>query len=420
MYQKSTLDNGLRVLSAQMPHARSVSIVMGVATGARYEPAGVNGVSHFIEHMLFKGTERRPSPKLISEAIEGVGGIINAETGKEHTMYWAKVAREHLPLALDLLSDLLLCSQFAPEEIEKERRVILEELHMLLDEPHEWVDVLFDQTLWGEHPLGRDIVGTRETLTQMDRRQIVGFYRQRYDPRATVVSVAGAVEHDAVVDRVATMMGGWSGEVADDELEPPAELCGPRVLVQPKDTEQAHLCLGVRALSYRDPERYALNLLNAILGEGMSSRLFLEIRERQGLAYDVHSYTSHFRDAGTAIIYAGVEPADLLRTVEALMGELRRLREPVPDEELRRAREFKKGRLALAMEDTRAIASWIGGQELLHGRPQTFDEIVEIVDSLTADDLQRVANRCFSSDRLALAVVGPYAEPPPVRDLLAL
>lgn len=420
MYQKTTLDNGLRVLTAHMPHARSVSVVVSVATGARYEPAQLSGVSHFIEHMLFKGTERRPSPKLISEAIEGVGGVLNAETGKEYTVYWTKVARDHMPLALDLLSDLLLHPLFAGDEIEKERRVILEELHLLLDEPHEWVDVLFDQTLWGDHPLGRDIVGTRETLTRLDRAAIVGFYEQRYHPRATVVSVAGPVEHAEMVDRIARLMDDWRAEPTDETLEPPADLGGPRMHVQYKDTEQAHICLGVRALSYRDPDRYALSLLNAILGEGMSSRLFLEIRERQSLAYDVHSYTSHFRDAGTAIIYAGVEPADLLRAVEALVGELRRLRDPVTDAELCRAREFKKGRLALAMEDTRAIASWLGGQELLHGRPQTYDEVVEIIDAVTADDLQRVANRCFSTDRLALAVVGPYAEPPPVRDLLVL
>lgn len=191
MYLKTTLDNGLRVLTTPMPHARSVSVVIGVATGARYEPPELSGASHFIEHMLFKGTERRPSPQAISEAIEGVGGVLNAETGKEHTMYWSKVARDHLPLALDLLSDLLLRSLFVPSEMEKERRVILEELSLLLDEPHEWVDVLFDQTVWGDHPLGRDVIGTRETLLSIQRDALVDYYRRRYHPHATVVSVAG-------------------------------------------------------------------------------------------------------------------------------------------------------------------------------------------------------------------------------------
>jgi predicted Zn-dependent peptidase len=420
VYEKTTLDNGLRVLTSRMPHARSVSVVIGVATGARYEPPDLSGASHFIEHMLFKGTERRPSPKIISETIEDVGGVINAETGKEHTIYWSKVARDYLPLALDLLSDLLLHSVFAPSEMEKERRVILEELSMLLDEPHEWVDVLFDQTLWGDHPLGRDVIGTRETLTRMPRDVLVSYYQRHYHPHATVVSVAGAVVHDDVVAQVARLMGDWRGEPLEEAIEPPPALVGPRLRVQRKDTEQAHVCLGVRALSYHDPDRYALSMLNTILGEGMSSRLFLEIRERQGLAYDVHSYTAHFRDAGTAIIYAGIDPGRIVPAVEALLGELRRLREPVPEDELRRAREFKKGRLALAMEDTRTIASWIGGQELLHGRPQTFEEIVGILDRLTAEDLMRVGERCFTSEGLAAAVVGPYEDLPQLADLLAL
>jgi predicted Zn-dependent peptidase len=385
-----------------------VSVSFFVAGGSRHEDSRQAGVAHFLEHMFFKGTLKRPNAQTISEAIEGVGGIINAEVGKELAVYWAKVARPHLDVALDVLADVLRNSLFEPNEVEKERRVILEELSMVMDDPREWVDVILDEVMWGDQPLGRDVGGTKETVSNLKREDLLAYLHSRYSPYDTVLSLAGAVDHDAVVDDIARRLGDWQGvEVAPP---PPAtsEQTAPQLRIQPKETEQAHVSVGVRGLSYVDPDRYGLDLLNVILGEGMSSRLFLEIREQRGLAYDVHSYVNHYQDAGMMVAYAGVDPSRAEPTLEALIEQFTRLRTtPPPQSEITKAKEFWKGRMILRLEDTRGIASWTGAQELLLNQVLTVDEVIDIVDRLTAEDVLRAANRCFTDDRLNLAVVGP-------------
>ncbi|MHB1133204.1 MAG: M16 family metallopeptidase [Chloroflexota bacterium] len=418
MYKKTTLPNGLRVLTANIPHARSVSLAFFIAAGSRHEEARAAGVAHFVEHMLFKGTTDRPSAQLISEAIEGVGGIINAEVGKEMAVYWVKAAEQHYAIALDILADVLRHSLFEPAEIEKERRVILEELSMVADDPREWVDVILDEVMWGEQALGRDVGGTKETVGGLRRPDLLNYVSGRYSPHTTVVSVVGAVEHERVVADIARYFEDWQGPALS---QPPAAVIDqtePRLRLQSKDTEQSHVSLGVRAISYLDPERYGLDLLNVILGEGMSSRLFLNIRENRGLAYDVHSYVNHYQDTGAMVTYAGVDPSKVYQTVEAIMAELRRLKEPSPAQEVIKAKEFWKGRMILRLEDTRSIASWIGAQELLLNQVLNIDEVIEIVDRLRSEDVERAAQRLFADDRLSLAIVGPVEAGEKLQELL--
>lgn len=409
-YKKTVLDNGLRVVTSQMPYANSVSTAIFLNAGSRYEFKEINGISHFIEHMLFKGTNKRPTAKDVSEAVEGVGGVLNAETGKELTVYWAKVARDYWKIAADVLTDLLLHSQFRPAEIEKERKVIIEELNMLVDTPQDWVHVLFDETLWGDQPLGRDIAGTKESVSSITREQMLQYMAERYVPSSAVLAVAGALSHDDVLQVIEPLLADWRpapvppGAVTS---QPPKR---PRIRLQQRKTEQAHVCIGFPGLSYVDPDRYALDLLNVILGEGMSSRLFLEIREKLGLAYDVHSYVNHYRDAGAAVVYAGVDPKRIDSTIHASLAELEKIKDGVPEQEVTKAKEFWKGRLLLRLEDTRAVASWLGGQELLLDRILTLEDVVKIIDSITQADIRRVASEVFVRNHITLAVVGPFAK----------
>lgn len=407
MYQRSRLGNGLRIITSDLPHARSVSVTFFLRVGSRHESDSVQGISHFIEHMLFKGTEKRPTPKLISEAIEGIGGYFNAEAGKELTVYWDKVADRHWGTAIEVLADLLRHSRFDPDEVEKERRVIVEELGMLGDSPGDWVHVLADEAMWGAAPLGRDVAGTRDSVLKIARDDLLEWMHTRYVPSNLVVSVAGPLEHAAVQSMVEQLLGDWQG--AESRPGEPANE-GPvsRIVLKSKKTEQAHFCLALPSLSYLHPDRYALDLLNIVLGEGMSSRLFLEIRERHGLAYDVHSYTNQYVDAGSLVIYAGVDPSRIDEAVRACLGELGRLLDPVPEDELARAKEFWKGRMLLRLEDSRSIASWLGAQEVLLDRIETVDDVIAQVDRIEAADVQRLAHTLFASDKLCLSVIGPY------------
>lgn len=409
MHQKTTLANGLRVVSADIPHARSVSISIFVASGSRHETDDVQGVSHFAEHMFFKGTENRPTAKEISEAIEGIGGISNAESGKEVTVYWDKVAKDHWRTGLELLADLLLHSKFEPEEVEKERKVIVEELSSLFDSPGDWVNVLIDEAIWGDCPLGRDTGGTRESVLALTREQVLAYVERHYVPANTVVAVAGALSHAEVVAEVEALFGDWPARPATRWPAAVFPTSRPKVLLKNKKTEQANICLAVPGLSYVDPERYALDTLNIILGEGMSSRLFCEIREHQGLAYDVHSYNNPYRDTGSVVVYAGVEPKKVDETISACLAEVDKLVEiGITEGELHRAKEYWKGRTLLRLEDTRSIASWMGSQELLLGEVLEVDDVMRQVEAVTAAEVHAVAARLLGRDKFSLALVGPY------------
>src|SRR6266571_3732343 len=319
------LAGGATLVTAAMPERLSASVVLMFGGGSRLEDERLAGVSHFIEHLFFKGTRRRPSSKEIADAIEGVGGFINASTDKELTAYWTRVPAEHLALGVDVLLDIVCNSNLAPADVERERMVILEELRMYQDQPQDFVQNLFEEAMWPGHPLGRDIAGTEQSVARLTRDDILEFANWRYRLPNLVIGVAGAVDEQTAPPLVS------SGLILPAELDggpspatPPA-LDASRVVMRRRRTEQAHICMGVRAYSYLHPDRYVLDLLNTVLGEGMSSRLFLNIRERLGLAYDVHSFTQKHRDTGYLGIYLGVDPKKAEEAVKAVMGELRML-----------------------------------------------------------------------------------------------
>jgi predicted Zn-dependent peptidase len=420
LYQKTTLNNGLRLLTATMPHTRSVSICIFIGVGSRYETEPQAGISHLIEHLMFKGTPRRTTAKEISEAIEGVGGIVNAATDKELTLYWCKVAQPHCHLALDVLADILLNSRFDPNDIESERQVIIEEINMGKDSPPQLVNMLIDELLWPNHPLGRDIAGSKQSVAAISREMMLDYLASQYLPSSTVVSIAGALKHQQITTAVEQALGHWADRQPRPGYAAYKEQKFPRLHIEKKETEQAHLCLALNGLSLLHPKRFVLDLLNVILGEGMSSRLFTEIRDRLGLAYSIYSYVEYFLDTGAVTVYAGVEPKNLQVAIKAILEQLSRLKETVPETELTKAKELSKGRLLLRMEDSRSVAGWMGGQEVLTDRILSVDQVVSIIDAITAEELRQLAGELLVDSQLRLAVVGPVAEDEPLDQLLKL
>ena len=404
------LRGGAKLITAPMPERESTSIVLMFAAGSRYEEGRLAGVSHFIEHLLFKGTTRRPSSKEIAEAIEGVGGTINAATDKELTAFWTRVPAERMELGLDVLFDIVSNSKLDPAEVEKERAVILEELKSYHDQPQDYVQSLFEELIWPDHPLGRDITGTRRSVSQLTRDDILEYADSFYRLPNLVIGVAGSIDVAKAVDMVGsrlTLPADLDGVTAS---EPPASLSGSHLAIRRRRTEQAHICLGMRAYSYHHPDRFALELLNAVLGEGMSSRLFMNIRERLGLAYDVHSFTQRHKDTGYIGVYLGVDPQKAVQATRAVVEELQRLcEEEVPVEELTRVKEFNKGRLRLDLENTGMVNYWLCQQQVLSGEIVTLDEELATLDAVTPGDVRRVALDVLRSP-IQLAAIGPFSD----------
>jgi predicted Zn-dependent peptidase len=395
-----------------------VAIGIFVGAGSRYENEALAGASHYLEHVLFKGTERRPEPQLISGAIEGVGGMMNASTDREATIYFCKVAAVHFPLALDVLTDMVRHPLFAADEVERERGVIIEELNMTYDQPDAYVDMLIDETIWPEQTMGRDIGGTKDSVNGLSRKALSDYHARQYVPNNVVVSVAGNMTHEEVVSHVDELLGDWpAGEPLPwENVQPPQS--GTRVRLANRHTDQAHLCLAVDGVSASSPDRYVLDMLNVVLGEGMTSRLFMELRERRGLAYEVHSSSMHYRDTGALVVTSGVDTSHLNDAIKAVVGEFEKLREDVPQEELDRAVEYAVGRLDLRLEDTRAVMGWMGGQELLRDEVLTPDEVVVELRKITADQLRDAAREYLADGNYRLAIVGPYRSEARFRKLL--
>lgn len=418
MYQKITFDNGLRLLTEPMPHTRSVCVAFFLGIGSRYENETEAGISHFVEHLSFKGTQKRPTSKEISEAIEGVGGILNGGTDKELTIFWCKVASHHFPLALDVLSDLLRYSRFDPEDVERERQIIIEEISMSLDLPQYRVDLLVDHLLWQGQPLGRDVAGSKETIARLTRQQLLNYSARNYLPNNLVVSVSGDISQEEVREMVNQTFADWSAGELPTAQPTNVHQQAPQHLIEPRDTEQVHLCLGFLGLPLTHPDRFTLDLLNVILGEGMSSRLFINIRDRAGLAYDIHSYVNYFLDSGAIIVYAGVHPKHVKAAVTAILNELTRLKDDVPEADLTKAKEMIKGRLMLRMEDSRNVAGWLGGQEILTGHVLTVDDVLAKINTISSDDIKRIARQLLITEKLNLAIVGPVNKEEPLAELL--
>ncbi len=417
-YTKSILPNGIRLLTASMPATRAVSIAFYVGTGSRFEREEESGASHFLEHILFKGTERRPLAQDVSETIERVGGFMNASTDREVTIYWARVARPHLSIGIDILSDMLLNSTFPADEIEKERDVILEEIHTSVDSPAQRVFHMADKIMWPDQPLGRDIAGTEESIRELSRDTIISYMREQYDPSQVVLSVAGQIEHSEIEQIVAELLEAWPS--GNPRPMPPVDDKEPesRVALEYRKTEQANICLMFPGMSAHDPDRRALWLLNSILGDGMACRLFLELRERLGIVYEVDMDVMYLQDTGAMAVYAGTVPQRGPQALEAVIKELERATKDITQSELERARELSKGRMLLRLEDTRSISSWLGGQEITFGHIETPEEVVEQLNSITVDDVQRVAQRVFNPERYRLTVVGPYRSDRSFRNII--
>ena len=407
MFQRDTLDNGLRVLTADLPHAQSVAVIVMLAAGSRYETAESGGIAHFSEHMFFKGTERRPSARDIAGAIDAIGGEFNAFTGKETTTFYVKCAAEHRDVALDVLVDMVRNALFLEEEIEREKGVIVEEMNMYFDTPRDFIGGVYEQLLWGDQPLGRDIIGTKETIRNATRDTFMGYLDRWYKPSRMVLGVAGRIGGD-LLGREQELLGDLE-DTETGEPEPVSPHLNGRVLVSTKQSEQAHVTLGVHSLPLDHPDRYAIQLLATALGGGMSSRLFSEVRERRGLAYYVYGLNHSYTDAGTLYAQAGVDIARIDDAVSTIATELRKIAtEPLPTEELEKARNFAKGRFVLQLESPQGLMMFGLRREVLERHLPDPDEVLRGIDAVTSDDVARVASELIASDRLRLAVIGPF------------
>jgi predicted Zn-dependent peptidase len=407
MFERTALSKGPRVISSRLPGARSVSIAAYVLAGSRLETATEAGVAHFMEHITFKGTAAYPTTRAISEAIEGVGGSFNAATDRESTVYWVRVPIREADRAMDVLGELIVRPVLDTAEIEGERTVIIEEIRGYRDDPAEHAQTLFQMALFGDGPLGREICGDEDGIRGLPEATIRDFWRTTYRPANTVVAVAGDIDHDRAVELAAKAFGTGNGAIPGFSPAPSLP-AGDRVLTDKRKTTQAQLVIGVPGLHRDHPDAWTLAVLNTVLGDGMSSRLFLSVREARGLAYDIGSGLVDYADAGALVVSAGVDPASLREALGAILVELARLRdEPTPADELDKAKRYLSGGLELRMDETRHVASWIGGQEALHDRVLTVEEALAAIDAVTADDILRVARALVHDDGLRLAAVAP-------------
>jgi predicted Zn-dependent peptidase len=407
-YKQTTLSNGLRLLTTHIPGMRSASIAFFFSVGARYEQDAIAGISHFIEHMLFKGSRQYVSARAISEAIEGVGGNFNGSTGKELTSYTARVPGEHLPAVLHVLADMVRNPLFDAEEFEKERGVIIEELSATQDDPQEWVNLLIDEIMWPDLPLGRDDAGSIASVSGLQRQQLLDYFHTYYRPNSLVISVAGNIDQEQVIALVTDLFEDWEpgSRPQGSECYPPRNAKAVQMIK--KETEQTNICLATLGASYASPDYYPLLLINGILGDGMSSRLFQTIREEQGLAYDIGSYFNSYYETGSLIVSAGVDPSHTQEVIEATITELERLcQEPVQNDELARIKAYVRGGILLGLEGTQQVASWLGSQECLYNRVWNIDEVLAKVDAVSVEDIQRVARICFAPEWRRLAIIGP-------------
>jgi predicted Zn-dependent peptidase len=402
--RRAVLENGVRLVTERMPHVRSVAIGVWLTRGSRHEPSDHAGIAHFVEHMLFKGTPTR-SAEAIAQQVDSIGGQLDAFTSKEYAGYYMKVLDEHLPLAVDILSDIIRNPLFAPDEIAREKKVILEEIKMVEDTPDDLVHEIFAEGFYGSHPLGRPILGTPAAVSAMDQDTLRGYFSQTYvAPNFTVVAV-GNIEHDAAAELVERAVRGVPRSGLAVDLSPP--VVSPTIQVRQKTLEQSHVCFGLAALPQRHPDRYAGYTLNTTLGGSMSSRLFQNVREKRGLAYAVFSGLSSYHDAGALSIYAGCSNEAVSELIDVVVSELRQMKaSPLGDTELRRAKDHLKGSLMLSLESTSSRMSHLARQEIYGEQAEGLDEMLAAIERVTADDVQGLADRLFADGALGVTVLG--------------
>jgi len=405
MYKKSLLDNGTRVVTEYIPHVRSVSIGVWVSVGVRHETPANNGVSHFIEHMLFKGTKTRTA-KDIAVEMDSIGGEMNAFTSKEGTTFYAKVLDEHLPIAIDLLADIMNNPVFDRREIERERRVIVEELKMVDDTPDDFVHEMYLGAVWKDNPLGMSILGTKKSLKGIGRDELIGYMRSRYTPSETVLSIAGNFKQRSLMKLLNDAFGNKKARRPAKPATRPKFT--PRTVVRKRDLEQEHICFGYEGIPYTSSDRYAMYALNAIFGNSMSSRLFQEVREKRGLAYSVYSYLTQLRDTGLFTVYAAVSPSktqQVIRVVDREIGKLRK--HGVEPDELAKVKDQMKGSIVLGMENTNNRMSQLAKHEIYMGRFMTLDEVLSSIDAVTVEQINGLLDRVLDNGRRGMAALGP-------------
>lgn len=408
MYRKDTLSNGIRVVSETLPKSRSVSIGVWVKVGSRHEPHEVGGISHFIEHLFFKGTKKRTAKEIAIE-MDSLGGEMNAFTTQETTTYYAKVVDEHLPTAIDLLSDIFLGSKFDPADIDKERKVILEEIKGVEDTPDDYIHELFVGSVWPENSLGRPILGTKETIAGIKHQQIINYLDHYYAPKEIVISVAGNFEHGKLIELLERSFGKFSRTGMHKETATP--VFSPGVRVKKKQLEQVQLCIGCKGLHYTHEDRYVISALNTVLGNSMSSRLFQEVREQNALAYSIYSYVTAYRDTGLLTVYAGTDPSSALEAIRLIVKEISKIRdEGISHAEETRVKNQIKGNLILSLESSNSHMTRLARQEIYYGKYLSIDDIVKGVEKVTRDEINQLAQKLFKKGNLSLAILGPLAK----------
>lgn len=409
MYTKTKLKNGLRIITVPQKEAKTATVLVLVKTGSKYENKEISGISHFLEHMLFKGTEKRRQPKDVAEVLDKVGGVFNAFTGEECTGYWAKVDESHFDTALDWVSDIFLNSRIPAKEMEKERGVIIEEINMYYDNPMMHIDQVWKEVMYGDQPAGWFEAGTKDTVSKMSRKQMLDYIGSQYASESVVVCVAGKIKEKETIEKIKKSFGKIKKGKAKDKPKVYEEQSSPRAKVSFKKVGQSNLVLGVRGYDTFHKDRYVMSIISAILGGMMSSRLFIEVREKMGAAYYVRTHNVSDTDTGYLATSAGVDNNKIMKVIETILKEYRKLcKVAVPKEELKKAKDYLKGTLVLGLESSHSQASFYGSQELLEDRIETLEEIMKMIDKVRAEDVMRVAKDIFRDDRLNLAVIGPF------------
>lgn len=422
-FQRKVLSNGLRILTIPMPSLESATVMVMVGAGSRYETKQNNGISHFLEHMAFKGTQKRPSAMVISSLIDGMGGEFNAFTGKETTGFYIKSAKDRIETSLDVLSDMLMNSKFDPVEIDKERGVIIEEINMYEDMPARKIGDIYEELLYGDTPMGWDIAGQKENIRTITREDFLSYMGSLYSANNITVVVAGGINTDQVeelIEKYFAPMKTFSAKKYDLLHENQSI---PQVLVKPKQTEQTHIAVGVRAVDINSQKKYPLSVLAAILGGGMSSRLFHEVREKRGLAYYVRSNSEEYADAGTLVSTAGIDPKRIVEAIEVIVAEYAKVgagKMELSDTELTKAKEFLKGHLVLELEDSRSVSGFYAHQELMEEYIENPDELITKIDKITAEEVEAVGKEFFINNGLNLAMIGNFEDRQKLESLLKL
>lgn len=410
-FRKTTLENGIRLITIPMRNTKTVSFLVLVGTGSKYETKETNGVSHFLEHLFFKGTKKRPTTLAIAETLDRVGGIYNAFTSKETTGYWAKVASRHQDIALDWISDIFLNSKLEPKEIEREKGVILEEINMYLDTPTAYIGDLWDKVLYGEQPAGWRVIGEKESILKFNRKKIVSYLNNHYSSLNTIICAAGDINPQLIEEKIKKYFKNINKIIPEQKEKVKEKQNKPASLIYFKETDQTHLCLGVRTYNLFHPQRATLELLATILGGNMSSRLFISIRERRGLAYYISTYADNNTDTGCLVTSAGIDHKNIEKVIRLILKEYQSFKNKlISKEELQKAKDYWKGTTSLSLETSDSRAFFYAGQEILEKKILTPEEIFKKIDQVTVNDIKKVANDIFRPEKLSLALIGPFKE----------